>query len=346
MRLRLLFAVSALTCLLAPATGHAGAVLNDIKRDGKLICLVNPNSPGFSVPDSQGVFKGFNVEFCRMAAAAIFGDAKRVEMRGIGFSDSLKALISGSAHIASRGITATGTRDADPGVSFVVTTFYDGQGFLVPRSLGMKDLKDLSGATICAEDGSTTLLYLADWFGAQKLPYKVENIADKTARLQAFFSGKCDAMASSVTALAADRLLAGNPNDYVIVPQQSATEPLALASRPDNELQKTLFWSVQVMLAADELGVTSLNVDEKLANLKDQPAEVQRLLSPTGPTLEMAKKLGISPDWGVQIIRQVGNYGEVFERHIGKSTPLGIDRASTPNRLMVDGGLMTHFPVR
>jgi general L-amino acid transport system substrate-binding protein len=325
---------------------QAGPVLDKIKADGKITCLVNPNSPGFSVPDSQGVFRGFNVEFCRMAAAAIFGDSSKAEMRGIGFSDSLKALISGSAHMASRGITSTGTRDADPGVSFVVPTFFDGQGFMVPKSLGMTKLQDLSGATICAEEGSTTLLYLADWFGAAKLPYKVENIADKTARLQAFFSGKCDAVASSISALAADRLLAPKPDDYVLVPQRSATEPLALASRPDTELEKTLFWGVQIMLAAEELDITSANVDEKLAKLKDLPVEAQRLLSPTGPTADMAKKLGINPEWSVRIIKQVGSYGEVFEKHLGKASPLAMDRSASPNRLARDGGLMFAYPVR
>ena len=331
--------------LVAPAA-QAGPVLDKVKEDGKIICLVNPNSPGFSVPDSAGRFQGFNVEFCRMAAVAIFGDAAKAELRGIGFSDSLKAIISGSAHIASRGITATGTRDADPGVSFVTTTFYDGQGFMVPKSLGMTKLADLSGATVCAEEGSTTLLYLADWFGEAKLPYKVENIADKTARLQAFFSGKCDAVASSISALAADRLLAPKPDDYVLVPQRSATEPLALVSRPDTELEKTLFWGVQIMVAAEEFGLTSGNVEAKLAALKDLPVDAQRLIAPNGPTTDMAKKLGLRPDWAFQIIKQVGNYGEVFEKHIGKASPLAMDRTQSPNRLARDGGLMFSYPVR
>lgn len=338
--------LTAATLLAIAPAAQAGPVLDKIKQDGKIICLVNPNSPGFSVPDSQGTFRGFNVEFCRMASAAIFGDAGKAELRGIGFSDSLKAIISGSAHIASRGITATGTRDADPGVSFVTTTFFDGQGFMVPKSLGMTKLADLSGATVCAEEGSTTLLYLADWFGAAKLPYKVENIADKTARLQAFFSGKCDAVASSISALAADRLLAPKPDDYVIVPQRSATEPLALVSRPDTELEKALFWGVQVMIAAEEFGVTSANIDAKMAALKDLPIDEQRLISPTGPTADMAKKLGLHPEWSSRLIKQVGNYGEVFEKHIGKGSPLAMDRAASLNRLTKDGGLMFSFPIR
>ncbi len=328
------------------STAQAGPILDDIKSKDKLICIVNPNSPGFSVPDSQGQFKGFNVEFCRMTAAAIFGDANKAEMRGVGFSDSLKALISGSAHIASRGITQTATRDADPGLAFVVPTFYDSQGFMVEKSLGMKGLEDLNGATICAEEGSTTLLYLADWFGAAGLEYKVENIADKTARLQAFFSGKCDAVASTISALAADRLLAPNPDDYVLMPQGGASEPLSLVSRPDTELQKILFWSVQVMLNAEAYGITSANVEEKLAALDTLPVDAQRLISPEGPTADMAQKLGLVPDWSVQIIKQVGNYGEVFERTIGKGSPLGMERADMANRLSRDGGLLFSYPIR
>lgn len=331
---------------MAATAAHAGPILDDIKAKDKLICIVAPNSPGFSVPDSQGEFSGFNVDFCRMAAAAILGDADKAEMRGVGFSDSLKALISGSAHMASRGITQTSTRDADPGLAFVVPTFYDSQGFMVEKSLGMTSLEDLNGATICAEEGSTTLLYLADWFGAAGLDYKVENIADKTARLQAFFSGKCDAVASSVSALAADRLLAPNPDDYMLAPQGEASEPLSLVSRPDTELQKILFWGVQVMLNAEKFDITSDNIEEKLADPDSLPTDAQRLLAADGPTADMAQKLGLVPDWSVQILRQVGNYAEVFERNIGMDSPLGMDRATMANRLADDGGLMFAYPIR
>ncbi|MEI8324206.1 MAG: transporter substrate-binding domain-containing protein, partial [Betaproteobacteria bacterium] len=152
---------------------QAGEILNQIKSGGKLTCIVNPNSPGFSVPDSKGVFQGFNVEFCRMTAAAIFGDANKVEIRGVGFSDSLKTLIAGGAHMASRSITRTGTRDTEPGLAFVATTFYDGQGFMVPKKLKINKASELKGATVCAEDGTTTLQSLADYFGRLKIRYKV-----------------------------------------------------------------------------------------------------------------------------------------------------------------------------
>lgn len=340
-----LTALAAAAALAAPAA-HAGELLNKIKADGKLVCIVNPNSPGFSVPDSKGVFQGFNVEFCRMAAAAIFGDPAKVEMRGVGFSDSIKSLVAGQAHIASRSITRTGTRDADPGIAFTATTFFDGQGFMVPRKLNVKRARELNGATICAEDGSTTLLNLADWFGRNNLKYKVENIADKSARLQAFFSGKCDVMSSDFSALASDRLLAPKPDDYVILPDVISNEPLALVSRPDKELEAALFWGVQVMLLAEEAGITSTSVDDVVAKLDKQPKDIQRLFAGDQAAADIAKKLGIAPKWAYAIVKNVGNYAEVFERHLGRNSALKMDRAASPNRLVRDGGLHYAYPVR
>jgi len=233
--------VAAALATLATAPALAGDVMSDIRDQGKIVCLVNSNSPGFSVPDSNGVYSGFNPEFCRMAAAAIFGDAAKADIRGIGFSDSMKTIVAGDAHMASRSITATGTRDADPGMAFVVTTFYDGQGFMVPRSLGVRSGRELAGATVCAEEGSTTLLNIADWFGDRGLDYKIENIADKTARLQAFFGGKCDVLSSDFSALAADRLLAEDPKDFVLLPDTISNEPLTIVARPDQNLEAALF---------------------------------------------------------------------------------------------------------
>lgn len=345
MQLRSLLAV-AVGLVLGASSAQAGEVLNKIKADGKLVCIVNPNSPGFSVPDSKGVFQGFNVEFCRMAAAAIFGDASKVELRGVGFSDSLKTLVAGGAHMASRSITRTGTRDTDPALSFIATTFYDGQGFMVPRSLKVNRARDLNGATVCAEDGSTTLLNLADWFSKNNLKYKVENIADKSARLQAFFTGKCDVMSSDFSALASDRLLSPRPDDYVILPDVISNEPLTLVSRPDKELEAAVFWGLQVMLLAEEFGITSANVDGVVAKLASQPKDVQRLFAPDQAAADMAKKMGISPRWAYAIIKSVGNYAEVFERHLGKTSALKMDRAASPNRLVRDGGLLYAHPIR
>jgi general L-amino acid transport system substrate-binding protein len=331
---------------LLPTLGYAGAQFDRIKQDGELVCIVNPNSPGFSVPDSQGVFQGFNADFCRMAAAVIFGDVNKVQMRGVGFSDSLKTMIAGDADMASRSITATATRAVEPNLGFVVTTFYDGQGFMVPKSLNVSSARELSGATVCAEDGTTTLQSLADFFGRIKAKYTVQNIADKSARLQAFFSGKCDALSSDLSALASDRQLAANPDDYVILPEIISNEPLTLVARPDKELQEAIFWGVQAMLNAEELGVTSGNIDAVMSQLDSAPPKLKRLLSQNEAAGDVAKKLGISPDWTYVIIKNIGNYGEVFERHLGQGSPLKMDRQTSPNRLAIDGGLLYAYPIR
>ena len=324
----------------------AGAVLDEIKADGKIICLVNPNSPGFSTPDSKGVFQGFNTEFCRMAGAAIFGDTGKADIRGIGFSDSMKTIVARKAHMASRSITATGTRDADPGLAFVVTTFYDGQGFMVANSLGVNSAAELDGATVCAEEGSTTLLNIADWFGDRKMSYKVENIGDKTARLQAFYAGKCDVLASDYTALLSDRQLAPDPTGYTILPEIISNEPLTLVARPDQELEAILFWSFQVMLTAEKYGITSENIDSIAKDIANQPKAVKRLFGEKGATSDMAEKLQIPSNWAYNIIKQVGNYGEVFERNLGADTPFKLVRAGTPNDLSSRGGLMYAYPIR
>lgn len=334
------------TSLLQLPTAQAGPVLDEIKASGKLICLVSPSAPGFSVPDSKGVFRGFNADFCRMAAAAITGDAGKADIRGVGFSDALKSLVSRQAHMASRSITETGTRSADPGLAFVATTFYDGQGFMVSKSLGVKSAKELKGATICAEDGSTTLQNIADWFAAQGMSYKIENIADKTARLQAFFAGKCDAYASDLTALAADRQLAKDPESYEILPEVISAEPLTLVTQPDAELQKAVRWAFAVMLNADELGINSGNVDKAVADLARQPKAVQRLLATDGAAADMAAKLHLPADWAYQVIKQVGSYGEVFDRNLGPATPFKLKRQGTQNASVRDGGLMYAYPIR
>lgn len=345
MRLSTFTAVCAAAAL-AAGTASAGPVLDEIKVNDSLICLVNPNSPGFSVPDSQGVFQGFNTDFCRMAAAAILGDAGKADIRGIGFSDSMKTLVARGAHMASRSITATGTRDADAGMAFVATTFYDGQGFMVPASLGVSSATELEGATVCAEDGSTTLLNIADWFGDRDISYRVENIADKTARLEAFFSGKCDVYASDVSALNSDRLLAEDPSAFTILPEVISAEPLTIVTQPDQELESAVFWAFQVMLNADRFGITSENIDSVRADLGAQPKSVQRMFAEDSATAEMASKLGLPQDWAYQVIRQVGAYSEVFELHLGKGTPFDIDRAATQNASADQGGLMYAYPIR
>lgn len=341
-----LYVTAACFSALIASNASAGDVMDEIKKDDKLVCLVNTNSPGFSVPDSKGVYQGFNTDFCRMAAAAILGDSKKADIRGIGFSDSMKTIVSRKAHMASRSITRTGTRDANPGMRFIVTTFYDGQGFLVPKKLGIKTASKLAGATVCAEEGSTTLLNIADWFGDREIKYRVENIADKTARLQAFFTGKCDVLASDRTALNSDRLLAEKPDDYVVLPEVISNEPLTLISQPDSALETAIYWAFQVMLNAEKFGITSENVDAIMADIDNQPKAVKRLLSNKSATGEMGTQLGIAENWSYNVIKQVGNYAEVYGRHLGPDTAFGMQRAGTSNALSSEGGLLYPHPIR
>ncbi|WP_299967899.1 transporter substrate-binding domain-containing protein [uncultured Roseobacter sp.] len=342
--LRHLLAAGALLAL--PTAVMAGPVFDQIKSSDSIICLVNTNSPGFSVPDSQGVYQGFNTDFCRMAAAAILGDASKADIRGIGFSDSMKTIVAQNAHMASRSITRTGTRDANPGMNFVATTFYDGQGFLVAKELGVSSAAELAGATVCAEEGSTTLLNIADWFSDRDIAYRVENIADKSARLQAFFTGKCDVLASDRTALNSDRLLAETPTAYKVLPEVISNEPLTLLAQPDPALEKALYWGFQVMLNAENLGITSENIDAIMADLPSQPKAVQRLLGTDSAAGEMAAQIGLPAEWSYNIIKQVGNYAEVYERHLGVDTTFGLERSQTANALSTDGGLMYPDPIR
>ncbi|WP_325895364.1 transporter substrate-binding domain-containing protein [Grimontia sp. NTOU-MAR1] len=236
--MKVISAISLCFSLVITFNTNAGNVMDDIKSQDKVICLVNSNSPGFSVPDSRGVYQGFNTDFCRMASAAILGDANKADIRGIGFSDSMKTIVARKAHMASRSITRTGTRDSNPGMKFVITTFFDGQGFMVPKSLNISSASQLEGATICAEEGSTTLLNISDWFRDRGMKYRVENIADKTARLNAFFNGKCDVVASDITALNSDRLLSSEPDKYTILPEIISNEPLSIVIQPDYEFEK------------------------------------------------------------------------------------------------------------
>jgi general L-amino acid transport system substrate-binding protein len=187
---------------------------------------------------------------------------------------------------------------------------------------------------------------LADFFGRLKIKYTVENIADKSARLQAFYSGKCDVLSTDMSALASDRRLATNPDDYIILPEVISNEPLTLVSRPDNELEKAIFWGFQTMLVAEDLGVNSQNIDEIISKLDSASPQVKRLLSKEGAVGDVAKKLGISPNWTYAVIKSVGNYSEVFERNLGKGSVLKIDRGTSINRLSKDGGLLYPYPIR
>ncbi|MCC7283883.1 MAG: amino acid ABC transporter substrate-binding protein [Acetobacteraceae bacterium] len=339
-RLRLLGVAAASAMLALPAVTSAQTqqgTFDVVKARGTLICGVNTGLAGFAAPDSQGNWQGLDVDYCRAIAVAMFGDASKVRYVPTTSQVRFTALQSGEVDVLARNTTWTLSRDTSLGLDFAGINFYDGQGFMVKKSLGVKSAKELNGATVCVQPGTTTEQNLTDWFRANNLrftPVVIERLEEVNA---AFFSGRCDALTTDVSGLASIRSTQGaRAEDYVILPEVISKEPLAAAVRHGDQRWSDLVrWVFFAMLAAEEMGITSANVDSRLA---DQNPEVQRLL---GKSADLGKMLGVSDNWAYQIIKQVGNYGESFQRHLA---PLGIARG--PNELWTKGGLQYSPPFR
>jgi general L-amino acid transport system substrate-binding protein len=326
-------------------SGHAmaGKDLDAIKARGVLICGVMEGTAGFAMPDSQGKWTGLDVDVCRAVGAAIFGDSGKVKYVPLTSQLRFTAIQSGEVDILSNNTTATLTRDTALGLDFTAITYYDGQGFLVNKKLGVKSAKELNGATVCVAPGTTTELNLADYFRANKMTFKpvvIEKVEEVRA---AFFSGRCDVYTNDSSSLYATRASNVPPPataaDYIILPEIISKEPLAPAVRHgDNQFADIVRWSQYAMLEAEEYGIDSKNVDEMLKS--DNPV-IKRIL---GVTPGMGKALGVDEKWVYNIVKQVGNYGESFERNVGKNTPLKIERGL--NRLWSQGGLQYAEPIR
>jgi general L-amino acid transport system substrate-binding protein len=322
------------------ATAQAGPTLDAVKKNGFLTCGVSTGLQGFSLADSQGRYAGLDVDVCRMVAAAVLGDAGKVKYVPLSSQQRFTAIQSGEVDILSRTTTWTLQRDTQLGLNFAPVVFYDGQGFMVPKKLGLKSAKELKGATVCVQPGTTTELNLADFFRANKIDFKpvvIEKLEEVEA---AYFSGRCDAYTTDRSGLAATRIgKAPNPDDHVILPEVISKEPLAPAVRHgDDEWFDIVKWSVFGMIDAEEKGINSKNVD---AMLKSDDPEVKRML---GATAGLGKALHLDDKWLYAIVKQVGNYGESFERNVGKDSPLKLERGL--NRLWTEGGLMYGMPVR
>jgi general L-amino acid transport system substrate-binding protein len=322
------------------ATAQAGATLDAVKKNGAVSCGVSTGLQGFSLADSQGRYAGLDVDICRMVAAAVLGDAGKVKYVPLSSQQRFTAIQSGEVDILSRTTTWTLQRDTQLGLNFAPVVFYDGQGFMVPKKLGLKSAKELKGATVCVQPGTTTELNLADFFRANKLDFKpvvIEKLEEVEA---AYFSGRCDAYTTDRSGLAATRIgKAANPDDHVILPEVISKEPLAPAVRHgDDEWFDIVKWTVYASIEAEEDGITSKNVDEKA---KSDDPNVKRLL---GVTPGMGKAMGLDEKWAYNLIKQVGNYGEVFDRNVGKDSPLKLERGL--NDLWTRGGLMYSMPVR
>ena len=315
--------LAAATLLCATGAAHAGKDLDAIKARGAVICGVTAGGiAGFMMQDSQGKWVGLDVDVCRAVSAAIFGDSEKVKFVPVTAQQRFTALQSGEVDMLSNNTTETLTRDTALGFDFGAITYYDGQGFMVNKKLGVKSAKELNGATVCVTPGSTTELNLADYFRANKMTFKpvvIEKVEEVRA---AFFSGRCDTYTTDSSGLYATRAAnAPNPDDYVILPEIISKEPLAPAFRHgDQQFGDIVRWSQYAMLEAEEYGITSKNVDEML---KSENPTIKRIL---GVTPGMGKALGVDEKWVYAIVKQVGNYGESFETHVGTGSKLKIAR--------------------
>ena len=321
-------------------TAQAGKDLDAVKARGQLICGVSTGVAGFASADSQGKWTGIDVDVCRAVSAAIFGDSEKVKYVPTTAQQRFTALQSGEVDLLARTTTYTLTRDTALGFDFTGVNYYDGQGFMVNKKLGVKSAKELNGATVCVQPGTTTELNLADYFRTNKMTFKpvvIEKIEEVRA---AFFAGRCDVFTTDASGLYATRAAnAPTPDDYIILPEIISKEPLGPVVRHgDNQFADIVRWALYAMIEAEEYGITSKNVDEML---KSENPSIKRIL---GVTPGMGKALGVDEKWVYNIVKQVGNYGESFDRNVGMGSPLKIARGQ--NALWTQGGLQYAPPIR
>jgi general L-amino acid transport system substrate-binding protein len=331
----LLGATVALGCT---AGGASAQTLKAVKDRGSLVCGVSQGLPGFSNPDDKGNWTGFDVDFCRAIAAAVLNDATKVKFTPLSAKDRFEPLKTGEIDVLSRNTTWTLSRDVSFG-NFAAVTYYDGQGFMVRKALKVNSALELNGASVCTQTGTTNELNLSDYFRANNMKYEVIAFGTADETVKAYEAGRCDVFATDVSQLYAEKLKLANANDHVILPEVISKEPLApLVRHGDDQWFDVVKWTVYAMLNAEELGVSSKNVDEAL---KSNLPEIRRLLGVEG---NFGEQLGLSNDWVVRILKQVGNYGEVFDRNVGTGSKLGISRGV--NRLWTKGGIQYAPPIR
>jgi len=324
----------------AVGTAQAGSTLDAVKKKGFVQCGVNTGVPGFAGADDKGNWKGLDVDVCRAVAAAVFGDADKVKYTPLTAKERFTALQSGEIDVLSRNTTWTLTRDSSLGLNFAGVNYYDGQGFLVQNSLGVKSALELDGASFCIQAGTTTELNLADYFRANNMSYTPITFDKSSETAQAFDAGRCDALTSDQSQLYALRIQLKNPDAAMVLPEVISKEPLGPVVRQgDDAWFNIVRWSLFAMLNAEELGVSSKNVDKLAASSKDP--NIRRLLGLEGIK---GKGLGLRDNWAANIIKQVGNYSESFERNVGMDSPLKIARGL--NALWSKGGIQYAPPIR
>jgi general L-amino acid transport system substrate-binding protein len=320
----------------SPSTAQT---LNTVKARGVLNCGSNTGVAGFGIADRQGNWTGFDVEFCRALAAAIFDDPAKVKFIPTTGQNRFTALQSGDVDVLNRNTTWTLARDTSLGLNFTGTTYYDGQGFIVRKSLGVKSALELADAAVCVSQGSTTELNLADYFRANKLKIKTATFATIDEAVRAYEAGRCDAFTTDQSGLYAQRLQLAQPEDHIVLPEIISKEPLGPSVRHgDDQWFDIVKWVHFAMIGAEELGVTQRNLNEML---KSENPDIKRLLGTEG---NYGEQLGLTKDWAYRIIKHIGNYGDSFERTIGENTPLRIKRGH--NALWTKGGLQYAPPIR
>ena len=321
------------------ATAASAATLDDVKAKGFVQCGVNTGLPGFAQPNDAGDWTGFDVDYCRAIASAIFGDPKAAKFTPLSAKERFTALQSGEIDVLTRNTTWTMERDTSLGLTFAGVNYYDGQGFIVRKELNLTSVKDLADASICVQTGTTTELNMADYFRTNNITIKPVVFEQLTETNQAYDSGRCDALTTDASGLYATRLQFANPDEHVVLPEIISKEPLGPVVRQgDDQWFSVVKWTHFALLDAEELGVNQGNLEEMKSS---ENPEIRRLLGVEGG---FGEGIGLDNDWVVKIISGVGNYGEIFERNIGKETPLKIERGL--NALWKDGGIQYAPPIR
>ena len=333
------FATSAALLIMVSQSAQAGATFDAVAKKGFVQCGVSTGLPGFSTTDDKGNWNGLDVDVCRSVAAAMFGDASKVKYTPLTAKERFTALQSGEVDVLSRNTTWTLTRDSNLGLNFAGVNYYDGQGFLVSKNLGVKSAKELDGASVCIQAGTTTELNLSDYFRANKMKYEPITYDTSDETVKGFEAGRCDVLTSDQSQLYALRIKLKDPKNAIVLPEVISKEPLGPAVRQgDDEWFNVVRWTLNAMLNAEELGVSSANVD---AMKESSDPNIRRLLGLEGIKGE---GLNLKDDWAYNVVKQVGNYSESFERNVGKGSPLGIARGL--NALWNNGGIQYAPPIR
>jgi len=334
-RIATLFALA----IMFVAQGASAQTLKAVKDRGILNCGANGTLAGFGLPDARGNWTGLDVDVCRAIAAAILNDASKVKFVPLTAKDRFTALQSGEVDVLVRNTTWTSSRDSSLGLNFTGVDYYDGQGFMVRKSLKVNSALELNGASVCVQQGTTTELNLADYFRAHKMQLKSVTFATANEAVKAYDAGRCDSYTTDASGLYAERLRLANPSDHIILPEIISKEPLGPVVRHgDDQWFDVVKWVLFAMINAEELGITSKNVDEMT---KSTNPNIKRFVGTEG---NYGEQLGLTKDWAVRIVKLVGNYGEVFERNVGSGSPLKIDRGL--NKLWDKGGIQYAPPIR